>query len=87
MRAAEVTAAAMPKLEKLTDLEEFWVEVNRLENEADRIYRRTLGRLFGGEYDALEVLKWKDIIEALEAALNTLEDVSNVVESIVLKHA
>ena len=46
-----------------------------------------LARLFSGEYDALEVLRWKDIIEAMEAALNTLEDVSNVVESIVLKHA
>jgi uncharacterized protein Yka (UPF0111/DUF47 family) len=46
-----------------------------------------LVRLFSGEYEALDVLRWKDIVEAMEAALNTLEDVSNVVESIVLKHA
>ena len=61
--------------------------IDKLESEGDSIYREALGRLFSGEYDALEVLRWKDIIEAMEAALNTLEDVSNVVESIVLKHA
>ena len=51
------------------------------------MYHRALGRLFSGEYEALEVLKWKDIVQAMEGALNTVEDVSNVVESIVLKHA
>ena len=49
--------------------------------------RRPLARLFSGEFDALEVLRWKDVIEAMEAALNTLENISDVVESIVLKHA
>jgi len=44
-------------------------------------------KLCANEYEALEVLKWKDIVQAMEAALNTVEDVSNVVESIVLKHA
>jgi uncharacterized protein Yka (UPF0111/DUF47 family) len=61
--------------------------IDRLESEGDAVYRRTMARLFSGEYDALDVLKWKDIIEALEAALNTLEDIGDVVESIVLKHA
>jgi uncharacterized protein Yka (UPF0111/DUF47 family) len=61
--------------------------IDKLESEGDSIYQRTIARLFGGEFDALEVLRWKDIVEAMEAALNTIEDISNIVESIVLKHA
>jgi uncharacterized protein Yka (UPF0111/DUF47 family) len=51
------------------------------------VHRRILARLFGGEFDALEVIRLKDVIESMEAALNTLEDISDIVESIVLKHA
>ena len=61
--------------------------IDRLETEGDAVYRRALGRLFSGEYPALEVLKWKDVVDATEAALNTIEDISSVVESIVLKFA
>jgi uncharacterized protein Yka (UPF0111/DUF47 family) len=50
------------------------------------VYRRTVARLFR-DYEAIEVLKWKDIVEAMEAALNRVEDINDVVESIVLKHA
>jgi len=57
------------------------------EHEGDDVYRRTLARLFSGEYEALEVLRWKDIVQAMEAAINTVEDISNIVESIILKHA
>ena len=46
-----------------------------------------MARLFSGEFEALDVLKWKDIVEAMEVAINTVEDVSNVIESIVVKHA
>jgi uncharacterized protein Yka (UPF0111/DUF47 family) len=61
--------------------------IDSLESQGDAAYRQALVRLFSGEYEALDVLRWKDIVEAMEDALNTLEDVSNVVESIVLKHA
>jgi len=61
--------------------------IDKLESDGDAIYRQALARLFSGEYDALDVLRWKDIVEAMELALNTIEDVSNVVESIILKHA
>ncbi len=61
--------------------------VDRLESKGDVLYRQALERLYSGEMKALAVLHWKDLIEALERALNTLEDVSNVVEAIVLKHA
>ena len=53
----------------------------------ERVYRRILSRLYSGEVDALEVLRVKDIVSALEGAMNTIEDISDVVEAIVLKHA
>ena len=83
--AAGKTAAAMPLLRKMKNLEDYWVEINRLENEADRTYRRTIAELFSGDYKAMDVLKYKDIIEEVETAIDRLEDVANTVEGIVLK--
>jgi uncharacterized protein len=60
-------------------------KIESLEREGDAVYRRLIARLFSGEYEALEVLKWKDIVQALENALNTIEDVSGVVETILVK--
>lgn len=84
---ATSTAAAMPKLKQRADLEEYWIEVNRLENHGDRAYRMALVRLFSGEYDALTVLKLKEVVDELEAAIDAFEHVANAVESIVLKEA
>jgi uncharacterized protein len=84
---ADETVALMQRLQSMKNVQSHLDAIDRLESEGDALYRRTLARLFSGEFDALDVLRWKDIVEALEAALNTLEDVSNVVESIVLKHA
>lgn len=61
--------------------------IEHLEHQGDAVFRRAMGRLFGGDYDALEILKWKDIIEALEESLNAIEQVSDVVESILVKDA
>jgi predicted phosphate transport protein (TIGR00153 family) len=61
--------------------------IERLEREGDFIFRRGMGRLFSGDYDALEVIKWKDIVEAMERSLNAIEDVSDVVESILVKNS
>ena len=83
--AAGITAKAMPGLRKMKGLDEYWVEINRLENEGDRSYRRTIAELFSGDYKAMDVLKWKDIIEEIETAIDKLEDVANTCESIVLK--
>ncbi|MBA3653312.1 MAG: DUF47 domain-containing protein [Actinobacteria bacterium] len=84
---ADETVALMQRLESMKNVQPHLDAIDRLESEGDALYRRTLARLFSGEFDALDVIRWKDIVEALEAALNTIEDVSNVVESIVLKHA
>ncbi len=83
--AAAKTSEAMPSLRKMKDLEYYWVEINRLENEGDRFYRRTIAHLFSGDYKAMDVLKFKDVIEEIEQAIDCLEDVANTVESIVLK--
>jgi hypothetical protein len=85
--AATKTAEAMPGLRKMKDLEEYWIEINRLENEGDRAFRRTVAELFSGDYKAMDVLKYKEIIEEIEGAIDRLEDVSNTVESIYLKQS
>ncbi len=85
--AAKHTADAMPRLRKMKGLEEYWVEINRLENEADRAYRRTVAELFSGDYGAMDVLKFKETIEEIEHAVDRLEDVANTIESIYLKQS
>jgi predicted phosphate transport protein (TIGR00153 family) len=87
VQMGDQTVGLIGRLQSMKGTEAFLQAIDQLESEGDVIYRRTLGRLFGGEFEALEVLRWKDIIQAMEAALNTVEDISNVVESIVLKHA
>ena len=86
-RCAELTAEAMPKLTSPASLEEYWIEINRLENIGDRNHRRTLAKLFSGEYKTIEVLKLKDIVEALEHAIDTFEGVANTVEQIAVKES
>ena len=77
----------MPSLESMRSLEEFWIEINRLENTGDKAFRRILANLFSGEYETLEVLKLKDIIEALEGAIDAFETVANIVEQIAVKES
>ena len=61
--------------------------IEALEREGDAVYRRSMAKLFSGEYEALDVLRWKDILQALENAINRIEDVSDVVESILVKNS
>jgi predicted phosphate transport protein (TIGR00153 family) len=86
-RAAELTAEAMPHLRTMENLTEYWIEVNRLENQGDQVYRRLLAKLFSGEYDALTVMKMKEVIDALEEAADAFEHVANTVESIAVKES
>ena len=86
-RAAELTAAAMPNLRSMDNLAEYWIEVNRLENQADQIHRKLLAHLFGGTYEALEVLKLKQIVDVLEEAADAFEHVANTVETIAVKES
>jgi uncharacterized protein len=84
---ARLTADTMPRLKSMKDLKEYWVECNRLENEGDRAYRMLLVRLFSGEYDALTVMKLKEVADQLEAACDAFEHVSNTVETIAVKES
>jgi predicted phosphate transport protein (TIGR00153 family) len=86
-RAAELTASAMPRLRTMRDLEEYWIEINRLENEGDKAYRRILADLFSGKYKALYVLKCKDVVDSLEGAMDAFESVANTVEQIAVKES
>ena len=85
--AAGKTASAMPRMRKMKELEEYWVDINRLENEGDRAYRKTVAELFSGDFKAMDVLKYKEIIEEVEQGIDRLEDVANTIESIYLKHS
>lgn len=87
LRAARATEEAMRKLPAFDTLTPYWVEINRLENEGDRVYRQGIADLFSGDYKAMDVLKWRDIIDELEAAMDVLEDVANTLEGIALKQA
>lgn len=87
VKMADETVGLMGQLQAMKGIQPFLDNIDSLESEGDSVYRQTLAQLFSGDYEALEVLKWKDIVEATEHALNTIEDISNVIESIVLKHA
>jgi predicted phosphate transport protein (TIGR00153 family) len=84
-RQTEQALALLPNM-KREELEPYWIEINRLENEGDQLYRRAIADLFSGEHRAMDVLKWKEVIENLEEALDGLENVANIIESTVLKH-
>jgi hypothetical protein len=88
VKAASQTEQALAALSKMKRerLEPYWIEINRLENEGDQLYRRAIADLFSGEHRAMDVLKWKEVIENLEEALDGLENVANIIESTVLKH-
>ena len=89
VRAATQTEEAVKALEGLDRavLEPYWIEINSLENEGDRLYRRSIADMFSGDHRAMDVLRWKEVSETLEEALDGLENVANVVEAVVLKHA
>lgn len=89
LRATEQTEQAIALLPKMDRgrLEPYWIEINTLENEGDQLYRHAVAELFSGEHKAMDVLRWKEVIENLEEALDGTENVANIIESIVLKHA
>ncbi len=86
-RSADETAEAMSRLRTLSDLEPYWIEVNRLENEADRVYRKLLSRLFSGDYDALTMAKLREVADGFEEAADALEKVAHAVETIAVKES
>jgi predicted phosphate transport protein (TIGR00153 family) len=78
---------ALTRLRGFKGLDRYWIEVHRLENEGDRIVRKAVAELFQDGSDPVTVIKWKDIYQLLEEAVDACEDVANVIERIVVKHA
>lgn len=77
---------AMPRLRDFGDIREYTVEVNRLENDGDRLSRAAIAGLFDGGIDPMVVIRWKDIFERLEDAIDACERVANILEGIVIKN-
>lgn len=75
------------RLKNYAHVQEYCIEINRLENRIDRIFRDALGKLFEDFTDPLLIIKWKEVYEHLEDASDRCEDVANILEGIVLKHA
>jgi len=84
--ATQAIAAAVPRLRTLRDIHHYTVEVNRLENEGDRILRDALASLFEQGIDPMMVIRWKDVFERLEDAIDSTESVVNTLESIIIKN-
>jgi uncharacterized protein len=85
--SSEQVVIAMKALQRSTGVSEPIVEINRLENEADRVHQNAVRRLFEEERDPIVVIKWKEILDFLEVATDRCEDVANVLEGVVVKHA
>ena len=85
--SADEMVKALKALERRKGVAEPAVEINRLENEADRVHQAAVRLLFQEERDPIEIMKWKEILDFLEDATDRCEDVANVVEGVVVKHA
>jgi uncharacterized protein len=85
--SADQLVVALQELERKTGVTEPAVEINRLENEADRAHQVAVRRLFEEERDPIKIIKWKEIFDFLEDATDRCEDVANVLEGVVVKHA
>ncbi len=86
LQAARELAEAIPLLRGFQDLSKHTVEVNRLENDGDRVSREAMASLFDNGIDPMVVIRWKDIFERLESAIDQTETVANILEGIVIKN-
>ncbi len=87
VKAAETNVTLVGKLSRLRGLDSELDAIDRLESEADKIYRRSVAHMFSGDFNAFDVLRWKDIVEAIEDSVNGLENISDIIRGIALKHS
>ena len=88
IKCSDATVKAVTGLEKLdTSISHLCIEINSLENEADRISSGAIAKLFEFEKDPIQLIKWKELYETLEEAADGFEDVANILEGIIVKHA
>jgi hypothetical protein len=86
-RLAELTASNMPRLRNLKDLDFYYTEANRIEDDGDRMHRRMTAKLFDGSYKAMEVLRIQGVFEKMEDSLNCMAVVARIVRTISLKES
>jgi uncharacterized protein len=86
-QSARQISEAMPRLRGFKDLSHYTVEINRLENDGDRITREAIASLFDNGIDPMVVIRWKDIFERLEEAIDATETVANILEGVVIKNS
>jgi len=87
VRQCEQLNEALGHLRGFKDLDKYWIEVHRLENEGDSVARQAIAGLFAKEKNPVELIKWKDIYSLLEQTVDKCEDVANIIEKIVVKQA
>src|SRR4051812_18486675 len=85
--ATRQLAEAIPRLRGFKDISHYTVEVNRLENDGDRVVREAIASLFDNGIDPMVVIRWKDIFERLESAIDATEHTANILEGIVIKNS
>jgi len=86
-RLAELTSSSMPRLKNLKDLDHYYAEADRIEDEGDRIHRRITSLLFDGSFDAMEILRIEGSIDQLEESLDHMAKVARVIRTISLKES
>jgi uncharacterized protein len=86
LRSCEQIAESLPLLRGFQDISRQTIEINRLENEGDRLTREAMAALFDNGIDPMVVIRWKDLYERLEGAIDATEDVANIMENIVIKN-
>ena len=79
--------AALSNLKGFKGIEKYWIEIHRLENEGDQVARAAIAGLFENAAEPIEVFKWSKVYDLLETAIDTCEDVANIIERITIKHA
>jgi uncharacterized protein Yka (UPF0111/DUF47 family) len=87
LASARQISEAMPRLRGFRDISHYTVEINRLENDGDRITREAIASLFDNGIDPMVVIRWKDIFERLEEAIDATEHVANILQGIVIKNS
>jgi len=87
LQAARQISEAMPRLRGFKDLSQYTTEIHRLENDGDRVVREGMAALFDRGIDPMVVIRWKDIYERLEAAIDATEKVANILAGIIIKNA
>ena len=87
VKACEQLAVLLENMRGYKDLDQYWIEIHRIENDGDRLFREALASLFRGGIDPMVVIRWRDIILRLERAIDATEEAATVVETIATKYA